>query len=62
MNTIEMKQLKVFYVFETCIKQINYTKWRAPDSLKDSNTSPKLKTLKEKRVGARSLARKTLEG
>jgi len=62
MNTIEMKQLKVFYVFKTCIKQINYTKWCAPVPLKDSNMNPKLKTLKEKGVGARSLVRNTLEG
>jgi hypothetical protein len=35
---------------------------RTPNSWKDSNASPKMKTTKEKKVGARSLTRKNFEG
>ncbi len=33
--------------------------WRAPNSLRDPNVSPKLKTTEGQGVGARSLARST---
>jgi hypothetical protein len=36
--------------------------WRAPNSLKDSNVSPKQKITEEQGIGARSLARSTLKG
>jgi hypothetical protein len=36
--------------------------WHTPNSLRDSNVSPKLKTMKEQGVGARSLVRSTIEG
>jgi hypothetical protein len=36
--------------------------WRVPNSLKDSNVSPKLKTTEKLGVEARSLIRSILEG
>jgi hypothetical protein len=36
--------------------------WHTPNSLRDSNVSPKLKTTKEQKVEVRSLARNTIEG
>jgi hypothetical protein len=36
--------------------------WRTPDSLKDSNVSPKQKTAESQGIEARSLVRNTLEG
>jgi hypothetical protein len=36
--------------------------WCAPNSLKDSNLSPKLKTTKKEGIGAHSLAHNTIEG
>jgi hypothetical protein len=39
-----------------------WTNWRAPNSFKDSNVSPKKKTTEEQGVKARSLARSPLEG
>jgi hypothetical protein len=35
---------------------------RTPNSLRDSNVSPKLKTIEGQGVGARSLVRSTIEG
>jgi hypothetical protein len=40
----------------------NATSWHTPNSLRDSNVSPKLKTTEEQGVGARSLARNIIEG
>jgi hypothetical protein len=36
--------------------------WRSPNYLRDSNVSPKLKTMEEQGVGARSLAYNIIEG
>jgi hypothetical protein len=36
--------------------------WRVPNSLRDSNVSPKLKTMEEQGVEAQSLAHSILEG
>ncbi len=43
-------------------KHNNIYIWRVPNSLKDSNVSPKQKTMEEQRLGAHSSARNTLEG
>jgi hypothetical protein len=37
-------------------------KWRAPNSLRDSNVNPKLKTMEGQGVKAPSLARSTIKG
>jgi hypothetical protein len=39
----------------------SYRKWRAPNSLRDSNVNPKQRTTEEQGVGAHSLTRNTLE-
>jgi hypothetical protein len=46
----------------TWLHPLNSMLWRAPNSLRDSNVSPKLKTTEEQGVGARSLARSTMRG
>jgi hypothetical protein len=52
------------HVIKNTIKHpfLQYDMWRTPNSLKDSNVIPKQKTAKKQGVGARSLARNTLEG
>ncbi len=43
-------------------KALLLCRWHAPNSLKDSNVSPKLKIAKGQGVEARSLVRSTIEG
>ncbi len=54
-----------FYIFmegKLILLLVIYVNWRVPNSLKDSNVSPKQKTTEEQGVRARSLAHNTLEG